>query len=195
MIEREGKQQERKSARTHLVLIALVFFGPLAVAAVMYYGGYFQPAGRTNHGALLEPIVSVVELLPNLTVAGRIDGVWVLVHADEGTCADACQDALYTLRQSRLMLGKERDRLKRLFLHGESSPDTVFLADQHAGLITLRDSGFSELLENKKPAKLAAGGYFLLDPLGNLVMYFEPGTNPSDMVEDIERLLKLSRIG
>ena len=34
-----------------------------------------------------------------------------------------------------------------------------------------------------------------MDPLGNLVMYFEPETDPRDMVEDIKRLLKLSRIG
>lgn len=190
-----GKESKRQSARTHLILIAIVFFGPLAVAAVMYYGGYLQPEGRTNHGALLEPMVNVVEQLPDLSISKQIDGYWVLVHANDGPCADACRDALYTVRQSRLMLGQEMGRLKRLFLHGESSPDTVFLADQHAGLITHRDSGFYELLENKKPAILPAGGYFLIDPLGNLVMYFEPGTDPGDMVEDIKRLLKLSRIG
>jgi len=93
------------------------------------------------------------------------------------------------------MLGKEMDRLNRVFLHGESPPDTVFLAAEHAGLINLRDSGFSELLDNKKPATLAAGGYFLVDPLGNLVMYFEPQTDPADMVDDIKHLLKFSRIG
>ena len=32
-----------------------------------------------------------------------------------------------------------------------------------------------------------------MDPLGNLVMYFEPEIDPSDMVEDIKRLLKLSQ--
>mgnify|MGYP003626061973 FL=1 len=34
-----------------------------------------------------------------------------------------------------------------------------------------------------------------MDPLGNLVMYFEPGLDPGKMVEDIKRLLKLSSIG
>jgi len=80
-------------------------------------------------------------------------------------------------------------------LHGDTVPDTVLLAEQHAGLITLTDSGFTELLQNKKPAELSAGGYFLVDPLGNLVMYFRPDIDPSDMVEDIKRLLKHSRIG
>jgi len=93
------------------------------------------------------------------------------------------------------MLGKEMGRLLRVFLHGESSPDTVMLADKHAGLIALRDDRLLALLQNKKPEVLAAGGYFLMDPLGNLVMYFEPGINPGDMVADIKHLLKLSRIG
>ena len=93
------------------------------------------------------------------------------------------------------MLGKEMDRLRRVFLHGSSPPDTVFLANEHQGLITLEDSSLSDLLNKKRPARLSAGGYFLIDPLGNLVMYFRPDIEPSDMVDDIKRLLKLSRIG
>ena len=93
------------------------------------------------------------------------------------------------------MLGKEMDRVGRVFLHGESAPDTVFLAAEHKGLITLRDNALSELLSNKRPGELAAGGYFLVDPLDNLVMYFHPGLDPGDMVDDIKRLLGLSHIG
>ena len=181
-------------ARVQMLLIASVFFGPLAVATWMYYGGALQPDGRTNHGILLEPIVNIVDTLPGSQIVAQ-DGFWVLVYMNGGVCGDNCRQSLLTLRQSRLMLGKEMDRLRRVFLHGESSPDTVFLAAEHAGLISLRDSGFFELLHNKKPATLVAGGYFLIDPLGNLVMYFEPQTNPADMVEDIKHLLKFSRIG
>jgi hypothetical protein len=182
-------------ARVQMLLIASVFFGPLAVATWMYYGGYFQPEGRTNSGALLEPIVNIAEEVPNSDVSSRGDGHWVLIYANSDECAESCENALYTIRQSQKMLGKEMDRLLRVFLHGESSPDTVFLADEHAGLIATREDALRALLNNKKPVELSAGGYFLMDPLGNLVMYFEPDINPSDMVEDIKRLLKLSRIG
>jgi hypothetical protein len=182
-------------ARVQMLLIASVFFGPLAVATWMYYGGYFQPEGRTNSGALLEPIVNIAEEVPDSDVSTRGDGHWVLIYANSGECAETCENALYTVRQSQKMLGKEMDRLLRVFLHGESSPDTVFLADEHAGLITLRDDRLSALLHKKRPAELSADGYFLMDPLGNLVMYFEPEIDPSDMVGDIKRLLKLSRIG
>jgi len=99
------------------------------------------------------------------------------------------------LRQSRLMLGKEMDRLVRVFLHGDTAPDTVLLAGEHVGLIPLQDSRLYDVLENKKPAELEAGGYYLVDPLGNLVLYFHPDIDPSAMVEDIKHLLELSRIG
>jgi len=182
-------------ARVQLLLLASVFFGPLAVATWMYYSGALHPDGRTNHGALLQPIVSVTAELPDSEVVSQGDGYWVIIYRNEQACDSTCKNALYTIRQSRKMLGKQMDRLKRVFLHGEASPDTLFLAAEHAGLIALRDSDFSALLDNKKPATLTAGGYFLMDPLGNLVMYFEPEMNPSHMVEDIKRLLKLSRIG
>ncbi len=140
-------------------------------------------------------IISVANELPISEVLVQGDGYWLVIYANDTECAAGCKTALYTIRQSRKMLGMEMDRVKRVFLHGESSPDTLYLADEHAGLITLRDSGLSGLLENKKPATLSAGGYFLMDPLGNLVMYFGPDIDPREMVEDIKRLLKLSRIG
>ena len=182
-------------ARFQMLLIATVFFGPLAVATVMYYGGFFQPQGRVNHGALLEPIVNLIEAAPESGVIRDADGHWLLIYTNPALCETSCEDALYTIRQSRKMLGREMDRLIRVFLHGDSSPDTVFLNEEHQGLIALRDDELLGLLNNKKPADLSAGGYFLVDPLGNLVMYFEPETNPRDMVGDIKRLLKLSRIG
>lgn len=189
-------ESEAKSARLHLSLIAVVFFGPLLLAAWLYFGGHFAPGGRgSNHGALLQPIVNLREALPASAMLAQGEGRWMLLFADETECADACRDALYTLRQGRLMLGKDQDRLVRGFLHGDTPPDRVFLADEHQGLISLQEPRLVNLLYNKKPDELADGGYFLLDPLGNLVMYFRPDIDPSEMVADIEHLLRLSHIG
>lgn len=186
----------RKSARLHLVLIAIVFFGPLFVAAWLYYGGHFAgTAGTTNHGALLQPIVSIREELPGSALHAHNAAHWVLLYASRGECGPDCRNALYTTRQSRTMLGKEMDRLVRVFLHGDSPPDTVFIAAEHQGLITIEDASLNGLLDNKRPPALPAGGFYLVDPLGNLVMYFRPDIDPSDMVDDIKHLLRLSRIG
>lgn len=182
--------------RVQLLLVAAVFIGPLALAAWLYFAGQdMTPESRTNSGALLEPIVNLGEWVPESPLLASGDGRWVLLYANEGACDEACEYALYTLRQSRLMLGKEMDRLLRVFLHGDTAPDTVLLAEEHAGLVTIQDSDLRDLLDNKKPADLEAGGYYLVDPLGNLVLYFQPGIDPSAMVEDIKHLLELSRIG
>ena len=186
----------QRAGRLQLLLIAAVFLGPLLVAALLYYqGGAVQPQGRTNHGALLEPIVNLSEELPNSAIHTYHQHSWVLLYPQDAVCDAVCEDALYKLRQSRLMLGKEMDRLTRVFLHGNTRPDTVFLAEEHAGLMTIEDGSLARLLNNKKPAGLPANGYYLIDPLGNLVMYFRPDLDPSEMVDDIKRLLKLSRIG
>jgi hypothetical protein len=189
-------ETQRKSGRLQFVLIALAFLGPLLIATWLYFAGdALVPEGRSNHGALLEPIVNLGDAVPGSPVAALHKDSWVLLYANDLACDDRCREALYTQRQSRLMLGKEMDRLTRVFLHGDTPPDTVFLATEHAGLITIEDSSLQGLLNNKRPVDLPAGGCYLIDPLGNLVMYFRPDIDPADMVSDIKRLLKLSRIG
>lgn len=185
-----------RKGRVQLVLIAAVFLGPLAFATWLYFAGQnLSPAGRTNSGALLEPIVNLTEALPTSPLNEVGDGYWSLVYANPSACDESCEHSLYTLRQSRLMLGRERDRLVRVFLHGDTAPNTVLLADEHQGLVTLQDSRLNDLLEANRPEELESGGYYLVDPLGNLVLYFRPDIDPSAMVEDIKHLLELSRIG
>lgn len=176
------------------LLIAALFFGPLLFAAWLYYsGGALQPDARVNHGALLEPIVNLEDAAPGSPIHGS--RAWRLVYAEDGDCGETCQQALYTLRQSRLMLGKEMDRLERVFLHGAERPDTLLGAEEHQGLVALHDAALQSVLEETRPESLPAGGYYLIDPHGNLVLYFSPDIKPRDMVDDVKRLLKLSRIG
>jgi len=193
--EQRDPVKARKSARSQLLFISAIFFGPLILAAWMYYGGHFSREARSNHGVLLEPISNLLQELPDSGMLQQGQGMWLLLYPNSGSCDKACKDALYTMRQGRLMLGKEQDRLLRGFLHGDALPDKVFVANEHQGLITRQEASLSRLLTNKKPTELPGGGYYLVDPLGNLVMYFRPDMNPSEMIDDIKHLLRLSRIG
>lgn len=189
-------QEKKGRGRVQFLLIAAVFLGPLALATWLYFAGQdLTPAGRTNHGALLQPIANLRDTAPDSPLYADTDGYWALVYLNDGPCDEACEYSLYTLRQSRLMLGKEMDRLVRVFLHGSEAPDTVLLAENNKGLIALYDGAVMALLDSRTPTDLAPGGYYLVDPLGNLVMYFRPDIDPSAMVEDIKHLLELSRIG
>ena len=188
--------EAQKTGRPQFLLIAAFFLGPLMLAALMYYGGSYSAAGRsTNSGALLQPIISLADELPASPLHKAGENQWLMVYLNEGVCDEDCVASLYMLRQERLMLGKEMDRVVRVFLHGDTPPDTVLIEEQHAGLITITDKRLGELLERKRPERATAGGIFLVDPLGNLVMYFPPDLRPADTVGDIKHLLKLSSIG
>ena len=185
---------KRTRGRLQFLLIATIFFGPLLFAAWLYYGGdALQPESRAKHGALLEPIVNLLDAVPESRI--HDDRAWRLLYAEDGDCGESCRKALYTQRQSRLMLGKEMDRVERVFLHGEHAPDTLLGAEEHRGLVSLHDPALRAVLDDKRPGSLPAGGFYLVDTHGNLVMYFNPDIEPRDMVDDIKRLLKLSRIG
>lgn len=189
-----GPERTRGPARLQLLLIAALFLGPLLLAALMYYGGLdLKPSGTSNHGVLLQPVLPLADDYPELRELSG--GQWLLVYSHAEACDDECRAALYTLRQSRLMLGNDMNRLGRLFLHGNSPPDTVFLDEQHQGLRTLDNESLAQDLWSALPQDVPSTGFFLLDPLGNLVMYFGPDLGPREMVDDIKHLLDLSHIG
>lgn len=181
--------------RLQLLAVAAVFAVPLALAAWMYYFDSMVPGSTTNKGALLLPTLSLRDELPHSELHNKQSNQWLMLYVGSAECADDCDKALVRLRQSRLMLGKDMQRVGRVFLRSESAADTVDIDKQHAGLITISDKGLARLLEESRPKELQLGGYYLIDPLGNLVMYFPPDLDPKEMVGDIKHLLKLSHIG
>lgn len=186
---------DRGRGRLQLALIALVFFGPLVVAAWMYATGGLTPAGRSNYGVLLEPVAGIAELAPESPVIAIADGYWVMLYASDGACGDDCSEALYRMRQTRQMLGRDRDRVRQVFLHGETAPDRVFAANELPGLITTSDTALAGMLAGRLPEGTMPGGIYLIDPLANLVLYFPPDLDPRHLVDDMQHLLRLSRIG
>lgn len=184
----------KRPGRVQLLLIAAVFLGPLLLASWMYFSGGLNPDGSSNHGDLLEPIINVPAELPDAPVVDLIGERWLMVYANAAGCVDDCPETLHRLRQFRLMLGKDMNRVDRVFVHSQESV-LLIQAASDTDLAVLHDGGLIRLLEQKQPPTSAAGGIFLIDPLGNLVMYFAPEIEPRDVLDDIEHLLRLSRIG
>lgn len=187
--------EKKSSGKLTMILVAIAFFGPMALAMWMYFSGQAVKLGA-NKGALLEPIININDTIPGSEALQQSEEpLWLLVYANEAACDEACVQTLYIQRQSRKMLGREMDRLGRVFLHGSELPDTLFLQSEHSDLWTGQDEALSSLLASKLPEGEPAGGYFLIDPIGNLVLYFRPDMNPKDMVSDIKKLFKISQIG
>src|SRR5580692_9245557 len=54
--------RHRGRQRRALVALALLFFAPLALAFILYYGVGWRPGARVNHGDLVEPPVPLPDL-------------------------------------------------------------------------------------------------------------------------------------
>jgi hypothetical protein len=190
-----------KKPNTRLVpaLLALLFFGPLAIAIAMYYWGGvpWRPSGSVAHGTLLsEPrtLPSEVVLLADGAAAG-FTGKWSLMYVGRGDCDDACKEGLYRTRQVRRALGKEMDRVQRFFIATGGTPNPGFIAADHPGLLVMAEGLAARDVVLATLGAFAEGEVFIADPLGNVVLRFPAGTAMKDMHNDLKLLLKASQIG
>ena len=200
-----GRTAQDRSQRRLLIGLALLFFAPLGLAFYLYYGhGTWHPGGRVNAGELVEPVRPLPSLALPLLGAGTTDpnflkGKWTFLYAESGPCAAECRRHLYDTRQVRLALDRDMGRVQRVFIAVGECCDAQFLRE-HPDLITIRANAAAvpllELLPGRNGASAAhAPGIYLVDPLGNLMMFYSSDARPKGMLEDMKRLLRLSSIG
>jgi hypothetical protein len=191
--------------RRQLVLIALVFFGPLLLACWMYYGSSWRPLGRTNHGDLIAPPRPLPGLaLPRiggsvspapLTSSSAFLGKWSLVYVGAGDCGAECRKTLYFMRQTHLGLGRLMSRVQRVFLVSHDCCDRALIEHDYPDLIMLDAQGRAAgpLLAQFPTAPSTS--IFIVDPRGNLMMRYDANADPKGLRDDLKRLLDLSHIG
>lgn len=189
----------RRNLRTVAALSAL-FLVPLAGAFFLYYGIGWSPGVHVNHGELIEPArplpaVSLSSAQTHRPVPNVFTKRWALVYVGDGHCDRDCRFALYLMRSARLDLGNDTPRVERVFLLtgpccGRS------LAREYPGMIVLdaTASSAARLLE-AFPKGNRDTSIFVVDPLGNLMMRYDSRHDPMGLVEDLQRLLRLSQIG
>lgn len=198
---------QTKRSRTKFLLLALLFFGPVIFAWWAYYfSDGWRPVGQTEHGDLVHPALPLPAFsLPGTggqaTALSDLKGKWTLLYVDGWDCDTSCVDALYHTRQVRLALGKELDRIQRLFLVNGPCCELRELSAEHPDLrIAWLDGPDAGLVAGALPTygatePLQAGRVYVIDPLGNLVMSYAPGFEPKGLLSDMKKLLKLSHIG
>jgi cytochrome oxidase Cu insertion factor (SCO1/SenC/PrrC family) len=186
-----------------------MFFAPLALSFYLYYGNYWHPGGRVNAGELIDPARPLAALrLPLAAPAKGSDALqtnphfltrkWTLLYVQHGHCDDECLKALYDTRQVRLALDREMDRVQRVFIGDADCCDLKELLAAHPDLIAIRSSSADEPLLAMLPqrlGKLNSHRVYVIDPLGNLMMFYAADAKPKGMLEDMKRLLRLSSIG
>jgi len=177
-------------------LIGALCLAPVVASYFAYYVA--PPAGHTNAGDLLETRALPdprLRLLDGTTFQlSQLHGKWVLLVTDAAQCDSACERKLFTIRQLRLTQGKDMERIERAWLISDSAPVAAPLASNYKGMWFVRAAD-SDLLKQLPAASTPAEFFYIVDPLGNLVLRYPQSTEPAKMIKDLTRLLRTSRIG
>jgi hypothetical protein len=186
-----------------LKLLAILVAGSLPVLVAYFVFYVVRPQGEAGFGELITPVRPV----PEVQAAG-LDGVkvslpslkaqWLLVKVDGGACVQDCQKQLTVLRQFRLMLGKDMDRMDWLWLINDQAPVDPKLAAglKHDNATVLRvDAG---TLNTWLPAPVGMPQQdfiYVVDPMGNTMMRFPSKLDSAAAAKakrDMEHLLRAS---
>ncbi|AXK39153.1 hypothetical protein [Crenobacter cavernae] len=155
----------RNLARLKLLLLALFCASPVLGAWVAYQAR-LPEQGRTV-GTLLptRPFAAA-------SVGGWPQGKWVLAVVEHGECGTVCQGRLFATHQWQAAQGEATERLRRVLLtpQGGAALDGV-------PRLSLGDAKVDD-------------GVYLIDPLGNQVMFYADNALPTQVIREVARILK-----
>lgn len=189
--------------RWKFIAIMALFAAPLLLAWVWYTLAPGTAPSAAAHGSLIEPArpLEPFELArpdprQEAYTLEDLRGRWTLVQVVDEHCDASCRERLYYTRQVHTALGRDQGRVQRLLLasRGTDTPGLTGILDEHPRLTVLA-AGTDDPLPRQLPEEVDAGTVLLIDPLGNLMLRFGPDVEPDGILEDLEKLLKLSRIG
>jgi hypothetical protein len=173
--------------------------------------------GTSNRGTLVQPPRQLDEqrLFDDAGFSLKfadLEPRWaMLVPASGGVCDENCERSLYLTRQIHLAMGKEFNRLRRLYV-SDQTPDATqllvsrlsdqrpapapdefarYLATEHDGLTALgiAPADFTRLFPEYSND---TGVWYLVDPAGWVMMSYNDDIPYKDVIADLKFLLKNS---
>jgi hypothetical protein len=184
--------QKNKNKRSLLLLVA-VFVLPVIFAYMALKLSWFNEAA-TNRGELLQPVIEASSLLSDS------DTKWHLLYVIPQTCMQSCENALYAVKQIFMATGKHADRVNAVFIHfDDSSASAVEKAKEFGGanLLLKSKQSVTEVFTDTD-----INAIFISDTLHNVVLRYpltedkeQAIMDSRDILADLKKLLKLSRIG
>ena len=193
----QALQRRTRLGRIKMLLVLLVCAAPVVASYLTYY--VVKPGARSNYGELIGPTRSLPALnlksLDNKPVLAKsLRGQWLMLVVGPSQCAEACEKRLFMQRQLREMLGRERDRVDKLWLVTDSgalapalqaalaaAPPTAVLRADAAELAAWLAPAPGHALEDH---------LYLVDPMGEWMLRMPPDADPAKAKRDLERLLR-----
>ncbi|CAN5599424.1 hypothetical protein BH10PSE18_BH10PSE18_40210 [soil metagenome] len=185
--------------RWKMILVLVCCAAPVIASYFTYY--VIRPEGRSVYGELIDPQHPLPAL--NATAPdGRtmplssLKGQWLLVAVGDAACDALCEQQLYLQRQLRESLGREKDRMDRVWLVSDAAPVPPRLDNGLHGATVLRVPA-ADLAQWLTPVAghALAEHLFVVDPLGNWMMRFPARMDAAGAARakrDLDRLLRAS---
>ena len=185
--------------RWKMIAVMLCCAAPVVASYFTYY--VIRPETRRVYGELIDP----QRPTPDLVAATRegapiklrsLKGQWLLVAVADAACDALCEQQLYLQRQLRETLGREKDRIDRVWLVSDAGPVPERLAGALQGATVLRVPS-AQLAQWLVPAAghALAEHFYVVDPMGNWMMRFPARMDSAGAAKakrDLERLLRAS---
>ena len=192
-----------------LLSMVIVFLGPLVAAWLFVeFGRDHMPLGQAARGELIHPARPLQPFEIELPLSGKkldrsfFNGKWTYVVFAPGSCDDSCVDNLYKIRQVRLTQGGNERRIQRLIVFTRSVDIDRFreILNEHIGLVVAEDThhsvgGLKSQFDTGGASRGVGDSIYMIDPLGNLFIFYRNNADPTDMRKDLTKLLHSSQIG
>ncbi|MDT8363882.1 MAG: hypothetical protein RQ714_04445 [Nitrosomonas sp.] len=172
----------------------LLVLSPVVLSYIFHTYG-LRPDNTVNYGELLEVkrIEGVATNLDDNTIfrIRQLKGMWSLLIVDSGECYQYCQDKLYLMRQIRLAMHVDKDRVARVWLINDNVTPDPSIVEEYEGtqLVLAKDK---DLLSEFPYTGNQQNHIYVIDPMGHLMMRYPENPDPKRMIDDLKRLLKLS---
>ena len=187
--------------RLKMLAVLLVCAAPVVASYLTYF--VIRPEGRTNYSSLILPTRGMPVELPLRALDGQavkaasLRGQWLLVVVAPSACDADCEKRLFMQRQLREMLGRDRDRLDKIwFITDEGAPAPRLrqaTAESPVPVTTLRVP--RERLAawlSPAPGRALEDHLYLVDPMGEWMMRVPAQPEPGRVKRDLERVLRAS---
>lgn len=206
-----------------LAFLLLITVLPVTLATLSFNSAIENGniGGSRNKGTLIQPPADISALMMRdakgqpvfRSFEEEIAGIededeyqikpWLMVFVTGNACDNVCKDRIHYLKQLHIALGKNIQRVRRYYLDASSEPlseenATLFREEYPSMGIAYTDKNILE--RNMRAAgvdlSLADRNYVLLiDPVGNVMMYYTDEQSAEDIMTDLETLLKYSSLG
>lgn len=193
-------EMQRKGRKVFLLM--LVFFIVPIIVVIMMYKLNWMPNG-VSFGELVSParlLNSSKELKTNegLVLPPQFwKEKWSVVYV-AGDCQKVCLDKLHDMRQLHVSLYKDIDRTQRVLI--TTSQNVTAIKHDYPDLIVINQpsenvSNFAQQFQVNAENVSLSNRLYLVDPLGHLMMSYQPNAPLAEVRKDITRLLRYSWAG